>query len=47
MHKTIHPGDDSDRLNMSRKVGGRKMINMKDNADASIRAHEACIKKSK
>ena len=37
MHKALHPSDDADRLNVSRKEWGRGLASIEDNVDASIR----------
>ena len=40
MHKAIHPRNDVDRLYVSRKVRGRGIGIIEDNADASIQRLE-------
>ena len=37
MHKGLHPRDEVERLYESRKEGGRGLVNIEDNVDASIR----------
>ena len=37
MHKVLHPRDDIDRLYVSRKEGGRKLISIENSVDTSIR----------
>ena len=46
MHLTLNPGDDVDRLNVSRKEGGRGYGSTEDSGDASIRRLENYIKNS-
>ena len=36
MHKALHPRDDVDRLNVSRKEGGRRLTGTENSVDASI-----------
>ena len=36
MHKALHPRDDVNRLNVSRKEGGRRLTNIEDSVDAII-----------
>ena len=36
MHKALHPGDDVDRLTVSRKEGGTGLSDIEDSVDASI-----------
>ena len=36
MHKALHPRDDVDRLNISRKESGRGLASIKDSIDTSI-----------
>ena len=36
MHKALHPWDDVDRLYVSRKEGGRRLISIEDSVDISI-----------
>ena len=36
MHKALHPGDDVDRLYVSRKEGGRGLASTEDNFEESI-----------
>ena len=45
MHKALHPGDDVDRLYVSRKEGGRGLANIEDSVDASIQRLEDNIEK--
>ena len=45
MHKTLHPGDDVDRLYESRKEGGRGLASIEDSVDASIQRLEDYIEK--
>ena len=40
MHKALHPRDNVDRLNVSRKEGGRGIASNKDSVDASIQRLE-------
>ena len=40
MHKPLHPTDDVDRLYVSRKEGGRRLVSIKGNVDTSIRRLE-------
>ena len=40
MHKALHPRDDVDRLNVSRKEGGRGLANTEDSVRASIRLED-------
>ena len=47
MHKALHPRDDSDRLYVTRKEGGRRLASMEDSVDELIRGLEDNIKKSK
>ena len=43
MHKALHPRDDVDRLDVSRKEGGRKLASIEDSVDASIQRFEDYI----
>ena len=45
MHKALHPGDDVDRLYVSRKEGGRGLVSIEDSVDASIQQLEDYIEK--
>ena len=45
--KVLHPRDDTDRLYVSRKEGGRGFANIEDSVDVSIRGLDDNIKKSK
>ena len=45
MHKSLHPGDDVDRLYVSRKEGGRGLASIEDSVDASILRLEDYIEK--
>ena len=45
MHKALHPRDDVDRLNVSRKEGGRGLAIIEDSVDASIQRLEDYIEK--
>ena len=36
MHEALHPRDDVDKLNVSRKDGGRGLASIEDGVDASI-----------
>ena len=45
MHKALHPGDDVDRLYVSRIEGGRGLTIIKDSVDASIQRLEDYIQK--
>ena len=45
MHKALYPGNDLDRLYVSRKEGGRGLASIEDNVDASIRRLEDYIEK--
>ena len=47
MHKALHPRDDTDRLYVSRKEGGRGLVNIEDCVDATIQALEEYTQKSK
>ena len=47
MHKTLHLGDDVNRLYVSRKEGVRALANVEDSVDASIQGLEEYTKKSK
>ena len=44
MHLVLHPRDDIDRLNLSRKEGGKGLTSTKDRIDASIQRLEDNIK---
>ena len=46
MHKSLHPRDDTDRLYVSRKEGGRGLASIEDCVDVSIERLEDNIKKS-
>ena len=46
MHKTLYKRDDIHKLYALRKVGGRRLVSIEDNVDASIRRHENYIKNS-
>ena len=45
MHKALHPRNDVDRLNVSRKEGGRGLASIEDSVDASIQRLEDYIEK--
>ena len=45
MHQAIHPGDDFDRLYLSRKEGGRGLASIGDSVDASLHRIEDYIEK--
>ena len=45
MHKALHPRDDADRLDVSRKEGGRRFTSIEDSVDASIHRLEDYIEK--
>ena len=45
MHKTLHPRDDVDGLNVSRKEGGRGLASIEDTVDASTQRLEDYIEK--
>ena len=45
MHKALHPGDDVDRLYVSRKEGGRGLASIEDSVDAPIQRLEDYIQK--
>ena len=45
MHKGLHPRDDVDRLYASRKEGGRRLANIEDSVDASIKGLEDYVEK--
>ena len=45
MHKALHPGDDVDRLYVSRKEGGRGLACIEDTVDASIQRLKDYIEK--
>ena len=45
MHKALHPRDDVDRLNFSRKEGGRGLASIEDSVDASIQRLEDYLQK--
>ena len=45
MHKALHPRDDIDRLNVSRKEGGIGVASNEDSVDASIQQIEDYIEK--
>ena len=44
MHLVLHPRGDIDRLNVSRKEGGRGLTSTKDSIDASIQRLDDNIK---
>ena len=44
MHLVLHPRDDIDRLNVSRKEGGKGLTSTEDRIDASIQRLEDNIK---
>ena len=45
MHKSLHPRDEIDRLYVSRKEGGRELVNIEDSIDVLIRQLEDYKKK--
>ena len=45
IHKALHPRDDVDRLNVSRKERGRGLASIEDSVDASIQRLEDYIEK--
>ena len=45
MYKALHPGDDVDRLYVSRKEWGRGLASIEDSVDASIQWLEDYIEK--
>ena len=45
MHKAQHPKDDLDRLSVSRKEGGKRLVSIEDGVDASIQRLEDYIEK--
>ena len=45
IHKALHPGDNIDRLYVSRKEGGSGLTRIEDNVDASIRLEDYIEKK--
>ena len=45
MHKALHPGDDFDRLYVSRKEGGRGLTSTENSVDASIKRLKDNIEK--
>ena len=45
MHKALHPRDDVDRLEISRKEVGRGLASIEDPVDASIQRLEDYIEK--
>ena len=47
MHKAFHPRDDTDRLYVPRKEGGRGLANIEYCVDTAIRALDEYTKKSK
>ena len=47
MLKALHPRDDTDRLYVPRKEGGRGLVTIQDRLDASIHRLEDNIKKGK
>ena len=46
MHKALHPRDDTDRLYVSRKEGGRGLANIEDCVNTTIKALEDYTQKS-
>ena len=47
MHKALHPRDDVDRLNLSRKEGRRGLKSIEDSVETSIQRLEDYIEKHK
>ena len=47
MHKALHPINDTDRLYVSRKEGGKGFASIEDRMDVSIQRLEDYIKKRK
>ena len=45
IHKALHPRDDVDRLDISRKKGERRLASIEDSVDASIQRLEDFIEK--
>ena len=45
IHKALHPGDDVDRIYVSRKGGGRGHVSIEDSVEASIQRLEHYIEK--
>ena len=45
MHKALHPRDDVERLNISRKKGGRGLASIEDSVDESIQRFKDCMEK--
>ena len=45
MNKALYPREDVDRLNVSRKEGGRGLTSIEDSVDASIQRLEESIEK--
>ena len=45
MHKPLHPRDEVDRLNVSRKEVGRGLASIEDNVDVLIQRLEVNIEK--
>ena len=45
MHKALHPRDDTDRLHVPRKEGGRGLASIEDSVDTSIQRLEDYIEK--
>ena len=45
MHKALHPRDDVDKRYVSRKEGGRGLLNIEDSVDTSIQRLEDYIEK--
>ena len=45
MHRALHPGEDFDRLYVSRKEGGTGLASIEDSVDASIQRLEDYIEK--
>ena len=44
MHQALHFRDDIDKLDVSRKEGGRGLTSIQDSVDASKHRQEDCIK---
>ena len=45
IHKALHPGDDVDRLYVSRKEGGRGLASIGNSVDVSIQRLQDYIEK--
>ena len=45
MHKALHPSDNVDILNVSRKERGRELASIEESVDASIQRFENYIEK--